>query len=175
VKIRNNFKAKRLTFLILFIIGFQVFGSHPFYVSICEVDYKSETKSLEISLRIFTDDLESTLQDWGTEKPFLGESNEIAQADSLLKKYILQVLNIEIDNKKQILNYLGKEVEQELTWIYLEAQNIPDFEQITISNRLLLQSFPNQTNLIHVNHRHKIKSLLLSKKNPSDQLEWEKE
>ena len=155
-------------------IGFQVFGSHPFYVCICEIDYKSENKSLEISLRIFTDDLENTLQDWGSKKPYLGESNEIDEADSFLKKYILQVLNIEIDDKKQMLNYLGKEVEQELTWIYLEANNIPDFDKITISNRLLLQSFPSQTNLVHVNHRQKTKSLLLTKNNPSDELKWGK-
>lgn len=174
MKIRNNSTAKRLSFLILFFIGFQVFGSHPFYVSICEIDYKSETKSLEISLRLFTDDLEITLQDWGSKKPYLGELNEIEGADSLLKKYISQALSIEIDDKKQRLNYLGKEVEQELTWIYLEADNIPDFDKIAISNRLLFQSFPNQTNLVHVKHRQETKSLLLTKNNPSDELEWKK-
>lgn len=175
MKVRKNPKLVRFLFFILFFIGFQVFGAHPFYVSICEIDYKSETKSLEISLRIFTEDLENTLQDWGTDKLYLGETNEIAQADSLLKKYIFQELSIEIEEEKLQLEFLGKEIEQELTWIYLEAKNIPDFDKIKISNRLLVQSFPSQTNLIHVNHRQQTKSLLLSKNNPSDELVWEEE
>ncbi len=153
-------------------MGFQLLGSHPFYVSICEVNYKSETETLEISLRIFTDDLEQTMQDWSNKKLYLGESNEIAQADSLLKSYIFQVFSIEVDEEKPVIKYLGKEVEQELTWIYLEAKNIPDFDKISISNRLLFQSNPSQTNLIHVNHRQKTKSLLLTKNNPSDELIW---
>ncbi len=173
MKVRNNSKAKRLSFLILFFIGFQVFSAHPFYVSICELDYNREAESLEISLRIFTDDIENTLQNWSSKKLYLGEPNEIAQADSLLKDYILQVFSIKIDKEKPTLIYLGKEVEQELTWIYLEARNIPDFDEIEISNRLLFQSYPSQTNLVHVNHRQKIKSLLLTKNSPSDKLVWE--
>lgn len=175
MKVRKNPKLVRFLFFVLFFIGFQVFGAHPFYVSISEINYKSETKSLEISLRIFTDDLENAIQDWSHKKLYLGESNEITQADSLLKQYIFQVLSIEIEDEKLKLIYLGKEVEQELTWIYLETNNITDFDKITISNRLLFQSFPSQTNLIHLNHRQKTKSLLLTKNNPSDELVWEEE
>ena len=160
MKVRKNPKLVRFLFFILFFIGSQVFGAHPFYVSICEIDYKIKTKSLEISLRIFTDDLENTLQDWGANKLYLGEKNETPNADTLLKSYVLQMLSIEVNQKKLMLEFLGKEVEEELTWIYLEANNISDFDKITISNRLLFQSFPSQTNLIHVNHRQQTKSLL---------------
>jgi hypothetical protein len=174
VKVRKNSKAKRLSFLLVFFVGFQLLGAHPFYVSICEMDYKSETKTLEISLRIFTDDLEQTIKDWSNKKPYLGETNEIASADSLIKTYIFQILSIDVNEKEAKFEFLGKDVEQELIWIYLEAKNILDFNKITISNRLLFQSYPNQTNLIHVNHRQKTKSLLLTKNNPSDELSWRK-
>lgn len=150
-------------------------SAHPFYVSICEINYNTTSKSLEISLRIFTDDLENALQDWGAGKLYLGEVNEIEKADSVLEDYIFKVLSIELDQKKTNLEFLGKEVEQELTWIYLEAKNISDFEKISITNRLLFQSFPGQTNLIHVNKHQEIKSLLLTKNNPSDEMEWNEE
>ncbi len=150
-------------------------SAHPFYVSICEINYNTTSKSLEISLRIFTDDLENALQDWGAGKLYLGEVNEIEKADSVLEDYIFKVLSIELDQKKTNLEFLGKEVEQELTWIYLEAKNIADFEKISITNRLLFQSLPGQTNLIHVNKHQEIKSLLLTKNNPSDEMEWNEE
>ena len=175
MKVRKNPYAVRLIFLSLFLLGSPLFGSHPFYVSICEMNYKSETESLEISLRIFTDDLERTLQDWGTEKLYLGELNESPKTDSLLKKYILQVLSIEIEGETTSVEFIGKEVEQALTWVYLEAKNVPNFDKIMISNRMLFQSFPEQTNLIHVNQRGKIKSLLLTKNNPTGELAWDKE
>lgn len=162
----------RFTIIIFFLIGFQLFAAHPFFVSICELDYKSESKSLEISLRIFTGDLEKTMEDWGAGRLYLGEKNESSKADSLLKAYVFQVFSFKINDQKTTYKYIGKEVEQELTWIYLESDNIPDFNTISISNRLLFQSFPNQTNLIHVNHRQEIKSLLLTKNNTSGELKW---
>lgn len=173
MKIRKNIKLIRYTVILFLLFGNTLFGSHPFYVSICEIDYKSETQSLELSMRIFTNDLEQTMLDWGSKKLYLGEEKEYPAADSILKNYIFQVFSIEIDEQKQELTYLGKEVELELTWLYFEVKEISDFDEIRIEDRLLIQSFPLQTNLIHVNHREKIKSLLLTKNNTSDKLTWD--
>lgn len=137
------------------------------------MNYNKETKSLEISLRVFTDDLEKTLQDWSAEKLYLGEKNESANSDILLKKYILNVLGIALDEKNIPLHFVGKEIEQALTWIYLETKNTADFDKIEVENRMLFQSFPTQTNLIHVNNKGEIKSLLLTKNNPAGELNWD--
>lgn len=174
VKVQKNQKIKHFIFFLLFISSLTA-SAHPFFVSICEINYNAENQSLEISLRTFTDDLEKGLQDWGAGKLYLGESNESMKADSVLKDYIFKILSIEVDQKNTNLEYLGKEVERELTWVYLEVKHIPDFDEISVSDRLLFQTYSGQTNLIHVNHRNKIKSLLLTTNNPIDSLEWDKE
>ncbi|MBN1651914.1 MAG: hypothetical protein JW857_11335 [Bacteroidales bacterium] len=170
MKVRKNKQVKHFLFIFLFSLGIPLLQAHPFYVSICEIDYKDH--ALEISLRLFTTDLEKTMEDWGAGKLHLGEKNEIANADSLLKDYVFQSISLKVDGKKPILQFIGKEVNQELTWIYIEADDVPDFNTINISNRVLFQIFPGQTNLIHVNHREKTKSLLLTKNNPSGELDW---
>jgi hypothetical protein len=162
--------VKRFLFIFLFSLGIPLLQAHPFYVSICEINYKNHT--LEISLRLFTTDLEKTMENWGAGKLYLGEKNEIGNADSLLKAYVFQSISLKVDGEKPTLQFIGKEVNQELTWIYIEADKIPDFNTINISNRLLYQSFPGQTNLVHVDHREKTKSLLLTKNNPSGELDW---
>ncbi len=173
MKLRKKHQALRILLLTFLIFGSSFLSAHPFYVSICEVNYNSETKSLEISLRIFTDDLEKTMQDWSAEKLYLGENNESQKTDSLLKNYILQELTIAVDGKSVPFHFIGKEVVQALTWIYLETENISDFEKIELSNRILFQTFPSQTNLVHVNNKGETKSLLLTKNNPVGELNWE--
>lgn len=174
MKVRKNTTIARYAFFIFFFVGFQLFGAHPFYVSICEMDYNSETKGLEISLRIFTSDLEKSLQDRYPCKINLGENNESPKTDSILQAYVFQELRLNVNDKRTSFQFVGKEVDNELTWIYFEAKDIPDFDKISIHNRILIQSFPNQTNLIHVNNRKEIKSLLLTKNNSFGELTWDK-
>ena len=38
---------------------------HPFHVSVCEIYHNSKTNSLEISMKLFTDDLELSIQQKG--------------------------------------------------------------------------------------------------------------
>ena len=40
---------------------------HPFFVSMTDINYNDNNKSLEISVRIFTDDLENTLRKYQTQ------------------------------------------------------------------------------------------------------------
>ncbi len=169
--------ATAIPFLLIFLLAlsFSKLQAHPFYVSICEMNYKNDEGRLEISLRIFTDDLEIAMQNWGLGKLNLGEKNENPKADSLISLYVLKLLRIQVQTKNIPIRYLGKEVERELSWVYLEVDNLSDFDEIKISNRILFQSFAGQSNLIHVNQHHEIKNLLLTKNNPEGILKWESE
>lgn len=161
-------------FILLLTISSLSLQAHPFYVSICDINYNTQNQSLEISIRLFTTDIEKTMDDWGAEKLYLGEQNESPKADSVLAAYLPTVLEIKTDEKATPpFQYLGKEVEGEMCWIYIEVPNIPAFEQASVSNRILFQSFPTQTNLIHFNNKGEIKNLLLTKNSPSGVLRWE--
>ena len=49
--------VKKIVFVFCFFIFWSPFSqAHPFYVSICQIDYNKENSSLEISIKIFADD-----------------------------------------------------------------------------------------------------------------------
>lgn len=174
MKVNKNQILYRLLFIFLFAFGIPLLQAHPYFVSVCEMKYEPKTKSLNVSLRLFVDDLEKSLEDLGVDNLNLGEKTEREDADLTLKKYIEQELLVEIDQKRVVLNFLGKEVENDLCFIFLEAGHIEPFEKIKISNRVLFQSFPTQTNLVHCTNQEQTKSLLLSRNSPSGELVWRK-
>jgi len=63
---------------------------HPFYVSVIELNHSAKDKSLETSVRIFSEDLEATLTKFGNTKVDLSKPSDKAALDRLIENYIHQ-------------------------------------------------------------------------------------
>jgi len=126
-------------------------AGHKFYVSITQIDVNSQSHKLEISARIFSDDLEASILAATGEALRLGSGKEHLKSDSLLFDYLLPRLTFMQNGKLLEYVMIGKEVEADVTWIYLESRNeISTGEPLTIRNALLLELFPDQKNLVNV-------------------------
>lgn len=124
--------------------------SHPFHVSVVEINHNASEKTLEISCKIFTDDFEKVLaQNYKTKTDLINPPVK-AVMDTLVKKYILSHLFLEADGKPVLLTYLGFERENEAVYSYVEAGNIPAVKKIVIQNTLMHDLFTDQINLMHV-------------------------
>lgn len=152
-----------MRYFILVIGFFLLTGfAHKFYVSIMEVTHNTENASLEIAVKLFTDDLEAALEAGTTTKLWVGDPDrEAPETDSLLARYFEQRLTIEVNGKTQKASMLGKELEADVTWCYLEINNIPTIDKLNISNHLLTEISDEQKNIVHVYVGDKEKSLLL--------------
>lgn len=134
---------------------------HPFHISMTEIKYNAGKKTLELSEKIFWDDLEVELNDYSkTKVNFLKPANK-EELNKLLKKYILEHTEIFINGKKIALNYLGYEIEEDVAWIYIEASNIPSPKTAEIKNSVLFKNFPSQQNIINFYKDKSPKSLRL--------------
>lgn len=134
---------------------------HPFHISMTEIKYNSKQKSLEISEKIFWDDLEVELNDFSkTKVNFLKPSNK-EELNKLVKKYILEHTDIYVNGKKLPLNYLGYEIEEDVAWIYIEVLNVPNPKTAEIKNSVLFKNFPGQQNIINFYKDKSPKSLRL--------------
>jgi hypothetical protein len=131
-------------------------------LSVTEIEYNQKAQSLQIISRVFIDDLEKLLQKRYDTSILLSKKNESKNVTDHLKKYIGQKLEIEVDGKAYELNYIGKEYENDMALIYLEIPNVPDFKNIRIKNMILTDMFSEQKNLVHVEYREEIKSLILT-------------
>ena len=136
---------------------------HPFYISLTEIKYNSKEKSLEISQKIFWDDLEVHLTEIYKAKIDFLKPKDKAELDKKLKQYILQNNEIIVNGKKVDLYYLGYEIEEDATWFYLEAKQISVPLQVEIKNSILHQHFDSQQNIINFYLDKTPKSLILLK------------
>jgi len=149
--------------LLLFLIGLTSFkANHKFYVSVTEVKYNEKEKSLQMISRIFVDDLEDLLQKRYDKTIVLTKGEDKKIVFDYLKKYLEQKITVEVDGKDYKVNYLGKEYDNDTAVIYLEVPGVPHFTSIKIQNAVLADLFPEQKNLVHVEYKGKIKSMVLA-------------
>jgi hypothetical protein len=138
---------------------------HPFHVSVCDMEYDAPTKALQISQRIFMDDLGVGLQRFhqleyvDTFKP-----KDAKVLDSLIAEYIKAKLFIDINGKPAELKFIGSEVEGDARWCYIEIENVEKIDQAQVSNLILFESFEDQENIIHMKVNGNLKSYKLNKR-----------
>lgn len=162
-----------LAVLPVFLLAIMLSGfRHPFYVSICQIDHNSEAKSLEITFKIFTDDLEKALEAQGTGKLYLGDPRESQEANRYLDNYLKNQIEIIVNGDTAAFRYVGKEVEMDVTWCYVEIAQVTEVKMIAVTNRILQEIYEEQTNLVHVKAGGQQKSMLLRKGKVTDTVEF---
>nr|WP_223151524.1 DUF6702 family protein [Chitinophaga varians] len=123
---------------------------HPFYVSVTEITHNAAKKELEVSCRIFADDLENTLKaQYKTSFDIIKPVNR-QQVDKMIAAYLSQHLQITLDGKKVPLRFLGYKIEEDAVWSFLSADNVTVPKKVGVMNDLLYQQHPTQINMIHV-------------------------
>ena len=105
---------------------------HPFYVSMTDINYNDNTRSLEISVRIFTDDFENTLRKYHTEKIDILHPANKEQMNNYVNEYIQQHLQIKLNDKAVKLNFIGYEQQSESIWTYFEVTNVDKVSKVNI-------------------------------------------
>jgi hypothetical protein len=155
-------------FALLLIPAFMAFSLHKFYVSLVQMDYNEKNSSFEITMKIFTDDLENALKERSGLLLKLGTPDELPATDSILSAYISENFRLDVNGKELKYQYLGKEVELDVTWCYLEVSGVHSVEKIKVTDRMLTELFENQSNLIKIKYRDKESAALLNRNKLSD-------
>lgn len=142
-----------MKYILLFFALCQVAVNHEFHLSNTEIRYNVEESALQITSRIFIDDLESALAAKGKEGLFICTEKESPDAETFIAAYLDNNLLITVDGTVQKFNFLGKEVSDDLqaVWCYMEIQNIQCNDAITVENNVLLEIFDDQKNIVRLN------------------------
>lgn len=137
---------------------------HPVHVSSTQVDLSRDERSLEVTIRIFTDDLEEALKAAGT--PVLVGKSPAAAVDSALSRYLRAHVQFELDARGLVpLRMVGHEREEEATLVFLDVALAAVPSRMAVAQRVLLDRFDDQTNLLHVRFGTKKRSALLRRGN----------
>jgi hypothetical protein len=124
---------------------------HPFFVSMTDIKHNAAEQSVEVSVRIFTDDLEQTIKKNCACKIDLIKPADKAKADQLIAGYVTKHLSLVADGKTLALSYVGYEIQEGSVWSYYEVKKITAVKQLQITNSLLHDYKDQQVNMIQVN------------------------
>lgn len=123
---------------------------HPFFVSVTEINHNVKAKTLEVSTKIFFDDLEAELENQYKLKLDIIKPTDKAQINKCLADYISKNLIIKIDGKVYTANYLGYEIQADAAWCYLEIPKVAKVTNIEITNSILYKLREEQINMLNV-------------------------
>ena len=147
---------------------------HPFHVSVTEVKYKEDRRALQISSRIFLDDLELALRaHTGEENLDITDEGNWEFLNESLKAYLLEKITFKDQKGKSYpLTYVGAEMEEDVMWCYLEIEKVKKLSSIEVTNEVITEVWSDQENLVHFRAFEKVKSARLYKGESSTVFDW---
>ena len=153
--------------IFLNILSGLVMSLHPFHVSVMSVHHSADENSLQITLKLFADDLEEAMNQEGFRKedqPYIDVLNpkDEQRLNAYIEQYIHENLDIEVNGKEVDAYFLGKEMEDMAMWCYLEVQGVEEIERIKVQSSIMTEVFDDQINIVHINYQGAIKSMKLA-------------
>lgn len=136
--------------LALLFLTTSAFTLHKFYMAVYQINYAPEKKMLQITSRIFIDDLNKTLEKKYNKKFNLGNENDSTEELILVKEYLANHFSIKVNNQSKPMNFLSKEVDDDVLVCYYNIKGISKINSLEIYNTVLTDWFPEQKNLVHI-------------------------
>lgn len=170
IGMKGQKRPGRILFLFLMLLALGSWSMHKFYVSLSEVKYNAKSERVEVSIRIFPDDMDRALLEREGMHTQLATELELPEADSLLEIYLIEHFFLEVNGQRIKLEYLGKEPEADAIWCYLESEKLEEPREYLVYNSILTQTFEDQVNIVQVYQGKWNKGLMLSRDLTSDQL-----
>jgi hypothetical protein len=125
--------------------------AHPFYVSVVEINHNAQEKTLEVSCKIFVDDLEAILKQNFKASVDLGNDGQETRNGQLIHDYISKHLSLSADGKAAKLSFIGFEREKAYAWCYFEVTGISSIKKLDVTNSILHDYKEEQINIMHIN------------------------
>ena len=148
---------------------------HPFHVSVSDIKYKEDKKAIQISTRIFLDDLEMALRAYtGNDRLDIMDKGSWDFVNTNLEKYLLDRMKLWDEKGKEYeLNYIGAEIEEDVMWAYLEVEKVKKLKEVKVWNSILYEVWSDQENLVHFRAFDKVQSARLMKGEDTEVFSWE--
>ncbi len=127
----------------LFILPFV----HDFHFSRTKAHYNNDTQTLQISMNVFTDDLELAVRTMGYED-FKIDIEPDALTDSLMSIYILAKFRSIHAGQQLKMDWVGYECDYDVTYVYIESEPFSLDNTLQIDQTLLMEIFDDQENVL---------------------------
>ena len=135
---------------LLFIPLFEIapVHAHVFYVSITRVKWNVDESRLDVSVRIFTDDLEEAIVAAGGPRLHLWTDQARKDRERQVAAYLASRLTFRINGEERQWSYTSMEDALDATTCFLQIANVNFVETVEVKNRILIDLFDTQANIM---------------------------
>ena len=145
---------------------------HPFKVSVMDMEYDEGERRMNISMHVFLNDLEDALTAHGNLTSY-DILRDTLTTQTLLPQYLLARFRIRTNKKFREVRWLGYEADIDALWCYFDISRLRPFDSLYVESRVLTEMFASQHNIVHATRGGEVRSLRLSKTDPSGVVRWE--
>lgn len=130
-------------------------SAHPVHTSLAEADYRPDTATLEVAVRVFADDFATALAAHAGRQLSL-EHTPPAELDPLIQAYLAANFTVRsADGVAQPLRWVGREFDHadratQRLWLYFTAPLPGGPAGARLRHALLLETFRDQRNSLHL-------------------------
>ncbi|MXN92811.1 hypothetical protein GR160_16410 [Flavobacterium sp. Sd200] len=162
----------RNIFLFIALLALTSAGVHKFYVAVFQIEYAPAKKQLQITSRVFIDDLDAALSKKYGKKLYLCTTKEIPETTEYLKKYFAEKMHLKVNGKAFALTYKMRETEDDVLLCYFTVSAPESIKSLQVDNTFLFEAHSEQQNIIHTQVNGTKKSLLLTVDTPTGTLDF---
>lgn len=142
--------------------------AHDFHASVTQMQYNPKERAFEISIRVFTDDLEKALTEASGAKVSLGPNDK---NDPIIEKYIrAHFAHVSPQKQPRPFQYIGHEIEADANWLYLEMPYPESFTGGLLKQNALMELFDDQVNMVNVQYQGQKKTFVFRKNQPVQEI-----
>lgn len=151
-------------------------GTHKFYLSVTQVNYSEKEHSLQMTSRLFIDDLNDLLSKRYSIESHFETKDQHPMALKFLDEYFQKKFQIRINGAGVDYRILGQKRDTDMVVFFMEAKGVylTDIQELEVYNALLTDLYDDQQNVVHLKIKGQKKSFLLMKDKPSGLLKLNK-
>ncbi|PWJ42847.1 DUF6702 family protein [Sediminitomix flava] len=145
--------------------------AHPLHLSLTEMQYDQDSKALQITHKIFIDDLEDAIEKKYNLRLRLHTEKEHAESEKYVRLYIEENFTGQINNKEINFQWIGMETDMESLWAYREVSKVKKINTVIIQNTILSELFDDQKNMVHIFYKEIKRTLLFDREEKTQEIE----
>lgn len=158
-------KTIRYFVFTLLMFSLSSWAVHKFYTSIYQINYVPQKKMIQITSRIFIDDLNDALEKRFHTKSYIGTDKETPQDEVAMQKYLAEKFSIKVNGITKPMSFRSKEIEANVLVCYFRITDVSKISKLEIENSVLTELNSDQQNIIQANISGEKQSLLLTADN----------
>jgi hypothetical protein len=124
-----------------------------------------QKKMIQITSRIFIDDLNNAIEKRFHTKSYIGTDKETPQDEVVMQKYLAEKFSIKVNGITKPMSFRSKEIEANVLVCYFRITDVSKISKLEIENSALTELNADQQNIIQANISGEKQSLLLTADN----------